>query len=236
MSWADQAGEPLTQSVTTLKEAQKIKSEERKRLLKEAEDREHKAFCEKMTRKQEEAEKQKKHREQRAAFEDLCKREEQQRQQRKWQQQQLQQQLLQQQRQQQQQQQQVMRQQQQLQRAAGRGAGRVLPAWKTAQGSADGHAATAAATSVQHVQGQFDDAEQGGRGRGSDTRRHKPEQLNGAESEHKKQPLTKGQRRRARKEDEGVSKQTGLQQPKRTRVRGKGNKARKNEARNASGN
>ena len=45
--------------------------------------------------------------------------------------------------------------------AAGRGAGRVLPAWKTAQGSSDGQAPTAAAPSAQHVQGQFDDAEQG---------------------------------------------------------------------------
>ena len=81
----------------------------------------------------------------------------------------------------------------------------------TPQGSSDAHAATAAAPSAQHVQGQFDDAEQGGRGGGSDRGQHEPGQLNGAESEHTKQPLTKGQRRRARKEAEGVSKQTGGQ-------------------------
>jgi hypothetical protein len=58
------------------------------------------------------------------------------------------------------------------------------------------------------VQGQFDDAEQGGRGGGSGRRRHEPVQPNGAESEHKKQPLTKKQRLRARKEAEGRTKQT----------------------------
>jgi hypothetical protein len=52
--------------------------------------------------------------------------------------------------------------------AAGRGAGRVLPAWATAQGSGDKHPAEAADASVQHAQGQFDDADQGGRGGGSD--------------------------------------------------------------------
>ena len=46
--------------------------------------------------------------------------------------------------------------------AAGRGTGRVLPAWMTAQDSGDRHPAVAAAANVQHVQGQFDDAEQGG--------------------------------------------------------------------------
>ena len=78
----------------------------------------------------------------------------------------------------------------------------------TPQGSSDAQAATAAAPSAHHVQGQFDDAEQGGRGGGSDRGQHGPGQLNGAESERKKQPLTKKQRLRARKEAEGKTRQT----------------------------
>ena len=101
--------------------------------------------------------------------------------------------------------------------AAGRGTGRVLPAWMTAQESGDRHPAVAAAANVQHVQGQFDDAEQGGRGGGSDRGQHEPRQLNGAESEQQQQPLTKGQRRRARKEAGGVSKQTGRERHQRKR-------------------
>ena len=45
--------------------------------------------------------------------------------------------------------------------AAGRGAGRVLPAWMTAPGSGGGHADAKAAAGAQHVPGQFDDAPAG---------------------------------------------------------------------------
>ena len=51
--------------------------------------------------------------------------------------------------------------------AAGRGTGRVLPAWMTTQGSGNGPAGTAAAPGAGNVQGQFDDAEQGGKAKGS---------------------------------------------------------------------
>ena len=65
-----------------------------------------------------------------------------------------------------------------------------------AQESDDGHAATAAAASAQHVQGQFGDAEQVGQESGKQNKQEEG------------QPLTKGQQQRARRKAEGKTRQT----------------------------
>ena len=75
--------------------------------------------------------------------------------------------------------------------AAGRGTGRVLPAWMTAQESGNGPASTAAAPGARNVQGQFDDAEQGGRGK---------EQLTKAQKRRLKQKASGAPRKRDKHE------------------------------------